>query len=60
MGKDDGQGVTYVGIGGDLPPRFCIVKICMLFIIFLHVFCWGSIYFGFCRIELWCSWFSID
>jgi len=60
MGKEDGQGMTYVVIGGDLPPRFFIVKICMLFINFLHVFCRGSIYFGFCRIELCYSWFSID
>jgi len=60
MGKEDGEGVRYVGIGGDLPPRICIVKIRVLFINFLYVFWWGSIYFGFCIIELWCSWFSID
>jgi len=47
MGKEDGEGVRYVGIGGDLRSRLCIVKIGVLFINFLHVFWWGTIYFGF-------------
>ena len=52
MRKEDGEEVRYVGIGGDLPPRLSIVKIRVVFINFLHVFWWGNIYFGFCRIEL--------
>ena len=47
MGKEDWEGVRYVGIGGDLRSRLCIVKIGVLFINFLHVFWWGTIYFGF-------------
>jgi len=31
MGKEVGEGVRYLGIGGDLPPRLCIVKVRVLY-----------------------------